>query len=80
MPTIPNIPATWTAGEALTKRTLFQCRTGQVRVDTGAAAPGADDGAVMAVGDAIELEAGVTVYWMRHTQSVAAVARVELEP
>lgn len=79
MPLITNIDADWTAGEVLAKRTLFQVRSGQVLIETGSVVPTTTEGAILGAGDALELDAGVTVYWRREGNSVATIARVELE-
>lgn len=71
----------WSAGVTLAKSTVYQCRTGQVRMATGAGVPAdEDDGIVLSAGEALQLDAGVTVYWKRHTTSVGRLASMEVEP
>lgn len=71
--------ANWSAGEALTVRTLFQVHEGLAQVETGIAPADPQQGTRLSKGDAIELAAGVTVYFKRRGSSACVMNRTELE-
>lgn len=70
----------WSTPETLTKKTLFQARRGGILVDTGSVAPATDSeaGIKLGIGDAIELDVGVTVYF-KQVEAGSALNRTELE-
>lgn len=71
--------ADWSAAETLTARTLFQVHEGLAQIETGVVPTDPEQGTRLSKDAALELAAGIVVYWKRRGSSACSMNRTALE-